>query len=183
MLGTMLRIAVGLFIVFIAFMGLALLVFFKLPQVMGWWVKAVTLSGPDPSRRALVVYQPGLSARPREVALGLARGLNDAGFSVTVNRPGKHLPTDLSSYQVVAFGSPVYAGQASPALKRYVKSVTAHGGALVLFAVGSDPDKNEADHLAALVPAERVSIRVKFHRPAGDAAAARELGRTLGAKD
>lgn len=179
MLVTLLRIVLWLAGGVLVLMVTAMLVFL-VPHSLYRRSREEILTGPDPGRRALVVYQPGLRRRTVTVARNLARGLNDAGYTVTLDRPGRHLPTDLSAYRVIAFGSPVYAGQASPALKRYLRSVTGYAAPVVLFTVGLDPDNDNTDQLAALVPAERIRRRLKFHRPEGDAAAARELGRTLG---
>jgi drug/metabolite transporter (DMT)-like permease len=183
MLGTLLRLALWLVAGLVVLMGATMLVFL-VPHSLFWRSREETFVGPDPTRRALIVYQPGLSAQPRTVALSLAQGLNDAGYTVTVDRPGRHLPTDLTPFGVVAFGSPVYAGQTSPALRRYMASVRTWGDqAIILFTVGADPHNDDADRLASLVPAERVVRRVKFLFPADNRADARSLGKAVGTGD
>ncbi len=164
--------------------GGAVMAVFMAAHSLSWRSRPEILEGTDPSRRALIVYQPGLSPRTRDVARTLAQGLNATGFTVTLDRPGRHLPVDLTAYRVVAFGSPVYAGQTSWALRRYMASITAWGTPdVVLFTVGVNPYADNTASLAELVPAEAIRHRVKFHRGAEDRLKALELGRTLGSGD
>ncbi|MDQ7793625.1 MAG: hypothetical protein RDU89_04305 [bacterium] len=183
MLGAFVRVILWLVAGLVVLMGAVMLVFL-VPHSLYWRSREETLAGADPTRRALVVYQPGLGPRTREAALSLAQGLSDAGYTVILNRPGRHLPTDLSAYRLVAFGSPVYAGRTSPALRRYLRSVTGYGqAAIILFTSGGDPDNDNTGQLAALVPPERILHRVKFLATQDNRAAARSLGRDLGSRD
>jgi len=185
MIATLLRVGLWLVVSVIVLLGTTMLIFMVLHSI-SWPSRKETLAGPDPVRRALIVYQPGLGSWTRDVARALAQGLNGAGYTVALDRPGKHLPTDLSPFAVIAFGSPVYAGQTSPALRRYMRSISGYGDqAVILFAVGGTTRGGESElgQLADLVPAERISRRVKFYQGAGDRARASELGRSLGAGD
>ncbi len=50
-----------------------------------------------------------------------------------VNHPGDFLPTDLSGYDLVMFGSPVYVSSLSPVLEKYIKSVKNFGKAKIIY--------------------------------------------------
>ena len=73
--------------------------------------------------KALVVYQPSITSASSDVAHSIAKGLNDADYEVTLNTPGKHLSSDISSYSVIVFGSPNYGGSPGEQLLIYMKRI------------------------------------------------------------
>lgn len=84
-------------------------------------------------QKALIIYQKGRSNFSSSVAGQIASGLNKAGYNVTVNHPGDFLPTDLSEYDLVMFGSPVYVSCLSSVLEDYIKSVAHFGNAEIIY--------------------------------------------------
>lgn len=87
----------------------------------------------DNSLKALVVYQPSMTPASFDVAHAIAKGLNDAGFEVTLNTPGKHLSSDISSYSIVIFGSPNYGGSPGEPLLTYLKRIEDFSGRRILL--------------------------------------------------
>lgn len=115
-------------------------------------------------KKALVIYQPSLSSITGDVAHRIAAGLNDNGFEVTLNNPGDHLSSDLSGYDVVVFGSPVYAGKVSDALNRYMAKASGLSACkTVLFSTGSSAGKSpELDDMEKQLNGAAVFKTIKF---------------------
>lgn len=84
-------------------------------------------------KKALIIYQKGRSGFSTSVAIEIASGLKNDGYNVLVNHPGDFLPTDLSEYDLVMFGSPVYVSSLSPVLEKYIKSVKDFGNAKIIY--------------------------------------------------
>ena len=97
----------------------------------------------SPKGRALVIYEPARTDVTKKAALDIARCLNDNGYNVTINYPGDYLTKDVSGYNVVAFGTPVYSDYGSPLITDYIKRVKGlDGKTVLLFTTGyNDTDK------------------------------------------
>lgn len=110
-------------------------------------------SSRDNPDKALVVYQPSMTSASSDVAHSIAKGLNDVGYEVTLNTPGKHLSTDISGYSVVVFGSPNYGGSPGEPLLDYIKRIGDFTGKrLLLFSTsGSAEGRLEFDKMEALL--------------------------------
>lgn len=123
----------------------------------------------DTPKKAIIIYQPAITKVTTRMAQQLAAGLNEGGYEVTVNHPGKHLSMDLSGYDLIIFGSPTYAGQLAKALTKYMEQVCpelakAPGKAprLVLFATGGLEQTEEFDRLADILSGLNVVRKIKF---------------------
>lgn len=73
----------------------------------------------DFEKQALVIYQPSLSQTTKNVSMSIAQALNQQGYQVIINYPGDYLDIDLSKYNILVLGSPVYFGQTSSVLNKY----------------------------------------------------------------
>ncbi|MCX7772935.1 MAG: flavodoxin domain-containing protein [Clostridia bacterium] len=124
--------------------------------------KTVLASVDENAPKALVVYQPSISKNSDKVAKAIAQGLNEKGYEVTLNYPGKHLDTSLSEYDLVVFGSVVYAGQPAKALADYMATVKAYAPRVALFSVGGLDQSPELDALEKLVVGSSVESKTKF---------------------
>jgi flavodoxin len=113
----------------------------------------ILTSSRDNPDKALVVYQPSMTSASSDVAHSIAKGLNDAGYEVTLNTPGKHLSSDISSYSVVVFGSPNYGGSPGEPMLNYLKQIEDFTGKrLLLFSTsGSADGRLEFDKMEALL--------------------------------
>lgn len=117
-----------------------------------------------PHSKALIIYQPALlTDSTKNVAYSLAKGLNNKGYDVTIAYPGKYLSTDLSSYKVVVFGSPVYIGQTSSVLNDYIKSVKIlKDQKILLFVTGGSDDSQQLNDLGNLFTNTKTPIKMSF---------------------
>ena len=110
--------------------------------------KPVIMGNDNSSKNALIIYQKGRSSYSDKVAESIGNGLADNGYSVVLNQPGDYLEKDLSKYDVVIFGSPVYAGQLSSQVIKYAESIENYGNAKVIcYCVGADENKDESSEM------------------------------------
>ena len=107
----------------------------------------------DDAKKALVVYQPSLTAASSDVAHAIAQGLHDSGCEVTLNVPGRHLSEDIGGYTIVVFGSPNYGGSPGQPLLDYLKRIDDFSGKRILLysTSGSAEGRLEFDKMAALL--------------------------------
>ena len=142
----------------------------------------------QPFRKALIVYQPSLSDAASRIAHQIAKGLNDGGYEVTLNYPGKHLSLDISSYQIVVFGSAVYCSQPSKALIDYIAHTRTSGikdytsKKIILYSTGGVPsDTSELDVMRKTLNEVKPYQTIKFNTKKGKEInkIAYDLGREL----
>ncbi|HIE5420304.1 flavodoxin domain-containing protein [Clostridium botulinum] len=115
--------------IFLSFIVLLILVML----LFSWFIKGnskdygenskVLKSDKVSNKKALVVYQPSKSKLTEKIAEQIAQGIQDEGYEVTINYPGKHMIEDISQYSIIVFGSPVYVGETSSTLADYMKSI------------------------------------------------------------
>lgn len=72
---------------------------------------------------ALVVYNPGLSGGAKGVADTIASDLKAAGYGVTLAGIKSGAASDVSDYDVIVVGGPVYVGNASGSIKAYLENL------------------------------------------------------------
>jgi flavorubredoxin len=113
--------------------------------------------------KALVVYQPGKSKASETAANQLAAGLNKSGYEVTVTYPGKHLSEDLSSFSLVAYGSPVFFGKPSTKITDLIKKQTDYSGkTVILYSVGGSVEAAELDVMKECLTGKKPDYTAKF---------------------
>jgi hypothetical protein len=102
--------------------------------------------------KALLVYQPGLTGFPTDVAHAYGDGLVANGWEVASTAVSRQAPSDLTGYDLIVLTAPVYAGAAAGPLRRYVARVGDFRGkaVVVLLAGAGDVDKAVADASAAV---------------------------------
>lgn len=126
--------------------------------------REVLMSKSDNLEKALIVYQPSLTPASSDVAHAIAKGLNDAGYEVTLNTPGKHLSADISDYAIVVFGSPNYGGSPGEPLLNYMKRIESFTGkrAILFSTSGSAEGRLEFDKMEALLHGVKPYKTIKF---------------------
>lgn len=87
------------------------------------------------AKKAIIIYQKGRTNYSELVVNNLAKKLSENEYYVLVDHPGDFLSKDLSEYDVVIFGSPVYISTLSPVLEEYIKSIENYGNAKVVYCV------------------------------------------------
>jgi flavorubredoxin len=70
------------------------------------------------SKIALVIYHPGMTSLMKDVTYSFADGLVSNGWRVEVTTPSSEAPTDLSGYDLLVLGSPVYGFTILPTIER-----------------------------------------------------------------
>lgn len=104
--------------------------------------------------KALVVYNPGLSGAPKDAATQIANDLKARGYEVTLAGVKSDVAANVSGYDVIVAGGPIYGGKVSPSIELYLQALTPPANAKVgAFAVGSSAGKAfpEATWLKATV--------------------------------
>jgi len=121
------------------------------------------LSANPNAKKALVIYQPGITAISAKVAHQIARGLNDKGYEVTLDYPSAQLSADVSPYAVVVFGSPVYGEQPSKALTDYISRIKGGGSSrIVLYETGGFKYYMGMDVMEKCLSGGKAFKKVKF---------------------
>lgn len=85
------------------------------------------------SKKAIIIYQKSNTSVSDDVAKTLAETLSDNNYDVLVNYPGAFLPKDLSEYNLIIFGSPIYMASTSSTLNNYIEQVKVGENAKVLY--------------------------------------------------
>lgn len=106
------------------------------------------LTADSPSAPKVIIYQPSVTDASADIANQMAKGLNKAGYEVTLTYPGKHISDDLSEFSVIAFGSAVYAGKVSAQLTETMSRIQDYRNKIiVLYSVGQMAEAPELDTL------------------------------------
>ncbi|HEX2955783.1 MAG TPA: hypothetical protein VHO70_03060, partial [Chitinispirillaceae bacterium] len=106
---------------------------------------------------------------------------------VTLNNPGKHLPVDISTYQLVVFGSAAYYSQPSTALIDYMASIKDYSSVkVVLYSTGIVPNNEDEDNamkkaLKGIKPYEVLKFDANLKKEVNDKKAY-EFGKELSQK-
>lgn len=125
--------------------------------------KSVLAAGNPSAQKALIVYQPSASGAPTDIANQMAKGLNKAGYEVTLTYPGKHVSDDLSRFSLVAFGSAVYAGKPSAQLTDTMSKIKDYKNkTVILYSVGQMAEAPELDVLRKSLNGGKENYAQKF---------------------
>lgn len=132
------------------------------------------------SPKVLVVYQPSLlSSITKNMSYNIARGLNNKGYEVTLTYPGEKVSADISKYNIIIFGSPIYIGQPSSVLVNYIKRINSFKNKkIVLFVTGANDDSIALNTLEK--PINGANSIKKIQLKKGDENKALNLGVEIG---
>jgi flavodoxin len=96
--------------------------------------------------KALVVYDPGVSGTAKDAATKIANDLKAGGYEVTLAGVRSGAVTDVSEYDVIVAGGPVYAGKVGNSVYTYLDDLNAPDDAKVgAFATGTYPTEDKVD--------------------------------------
>ncbi len=145
-------------------MGVIAMVFFKL--TMGkrdsWRKPEETIYGTG-AKKALLLYQPSNGKHNVPLAKALAEDLAGRGYTVTANYPSEQLTYDPADYDLILYGSPVYMGETSKALRNYIQSHPVTGKDVLLFVTGMQTEQSpELEALKLLFPDENHISTIKL---------------------
>jgi flavodoxin len=127
--------AVFAVLLIVAFSGFALVVF----DVAGGFA---TGSHPLPNDsavgKAIVVYDPGLSGKAKDAASQIGFDIQDSGYSVTLAGVKSSDAADVSGYDIVVVGGPIYAGKPASSIQDYLQNLSVGENVTVgVFGYGS----------------------------------------------
>jgi len=92
----------------------------------------------SPIGEAIIVYDPGLSGGAKDVATKIGYNLQDSGYNVVLAGVKSTTASDLSSYDVIVIGGPIYAGKPASTIQSYLSSLTPPTNSTVgIFGYGS----------------------------------------------
>jgi flavodoxin len=92
--------------------------------------------------KALVVYNPGLSGAPRDAATQIANDLKARGYEVMLAGVKSAAAANVSGYDVIVAGGPIYGGKVSPSIESYLRELVPPANAKVgAFAIGGSTGK------------------------------------------
>jgi flavodoxin len=87
---------------------------------------------------ALVVYDPGLSGGAKDAATKIGYNLQSGGYTVVLAGVKSSTAANVTSYDVVVVGGPIYGGQASSSVRGYLSDLDSTPGTKVgVFGFGS----------------------------------------------
>jgi len=76
---------------------------------------------PNGSKTALLVYQPGMSSFPTDIAYGFAKGLAENGWRVEITTASNQAPTNVSKYSLLVLVFPIYGDAPGKAIVHYIE--------------------------------------------------------------
>ncbi len=78
---------------------------------------------PEGTVTALVVYHPGITSFTKDVTYAFAEGLVSSGWRVEITTPSSKAPTDLSGYDLLVLGSPIYGFSITQTIDRHLNRI------------------------------------------------------------
>lgn len=107
--------------------------------------KALNPAG-TPIGKALVVYNPGLSGAAKTAAAGIAGDLQSKGYAVTLGGIKSSAAANISGYDVIIAGGPMYWGRVSNSVDAYLKALKPQKDAAIgVFGTTGAPQFNDGD--------------------------------------
>ncbi|SET43576.1 flavodoxin domain-containing protein [[Clostridium] polysaccharolyticum] len=112
-------------------------------------------------KKAFVMYQPSSTDVMKNITDNYVRGLVDAGYTVDVTYPDLEKEYDVSQYDLVSYGSPVYGGKALDIMKKCVEKITNYkdGIQVFLYTTGVDNKEKEMDGFKKAVQYSNVTTQ------------------------
>lgn len=100
----------------------------------------VTVGNGD--KKAIIIYQSSKNGGTDAVANTLAEQLK--GYTVTLNHPSDKLEYNLNDYDLIIFGTAIYANEPSECLVEYIQSNSFSDKTVIVFATGIRLNEMEA---------------------------------------
>jgi flavorubredoxin len=110
------RLFFGILVLLLAGMGL---IFVGLNQDVASEMQVLNPGGSQ--GKALLVYHPGKSSFPQQVAQAFADGLVVGGWRVEITTASAKAPSDVSGYDLLVLVAPTYGFMPAPSMQRYVR--------------------------------------------------------------
>ena len=91
-------------------------------------------------KQALVIFKPSNNDTTESVMMELAEQLSQMDYTVTVNQVSEQMTYDFATYDLLAFGTPVYMGNTADELEDYISNNSVQGKRVLLVATGMNLD-------------------------------------------
>lgn len=102
-------------------------------------------------------------------SLRIADVMNKKGYTVTINYPSDKIEYDLNKYDIIVFGSPVFADNISPVLKEYIVKNPVENKKIILYTTGKFSDKkNELEKLKSCISSNNEIYAEKYTKDTED---------------
>jgi flavodoxin len=128
--------AIIIAVLVLAFASMAFIVF----DMMSYSATGSETMSPagDAVGKALVVYDPGVSGAAKNAATTIAADLKSKGYRVDLMGIRNPAAADVSGYDLIVVGGPIYVGNASSSVSAYLKTLDPPKDAKIgVFATGS----------------------------------------------
>ena len=76
-----------------------------------------------PIGQAMVVYDPGLSGGAKDIATKIGYDLQTAGYNVVLAGVKSSTAANITGYNVIVVGGPIYAGKPASTIQAYLNSL------------------------------------------------------------
>jgi flavodoxin len=108
----------------------------------------------EPIGQAIVVYDPGLSGKAKDVATRIGYDLQDKGYNVVLAGVKSTAAQNITDYDLIIVGGPIYMGKAASSVQSYLASLNPPTGATIgAFGYGSITNNaNQTDVNAEVAP-------------------------------
>ena len=93
---------------------------------------------------ALVIHHPGISDFQRQMNYAFTDGLVSNGWRVEITTASSQAPTDLSGYDLLVLGGPVYAGAVAQPVVSYLSGLGDLGGKRTVLIISGAGKTDEA---------------------------------------
>jgi flavorubredoxin len=132
------KIIIAVFaVIIILFVSVAATIFLDLAAYTGTGTQTLTPTG-NPVGKAIVIYDPGLSGNTKAVADKVASDLQTKGYTVTLAGIKSSVASNVSGFDAIVVGGPVYAGALTGSVKDTLKSIeSSHGQGTKIGIYGS----------------------------------------------
>ncbi len=139
----LIAVAAIIVVVLAAFAAMSLVVFDVMSGMAGG-SETLSPSG-NVTGQAIVVYNPGISGGAKNVASTIANDLKAQGYSVLLAGVKSPAAGDVSGYDVIVVGGPVYVGNASGSVRACLQGMHPQENARIgVFGYGS-VEKDNSD--------------------------------------
>lgn len=100
--------------------------------------------------KAMIVYSPGLSGGAKDVATKIGYELQESGYDVLLAGVKSSAAANLTGYDIVVIGGPIYAGKPASTIQSYLNNLNPSADAKVgVFGFG-DSSIDNTDSVAVI---------------------------------
>lgn len=116
--------------------------------------------GVDIGLKALIIYQPSKHNTTYNMVMAAVDIFVKNGYEVTVNYPNKGVTYNMSDYDIILFGSPIYCGAVSKCLLFYLEHCIFARNKIGIFLTGtSEASITDFEEIDKRIDIEKADVR------------------------